>query len=53
MDKQTIKNHKLDIEAMLNCLDKAIEKKITVNCETRQFFIGGLPWQMISSIRWV
>ena len=27
MDKQTIKNHKLDIEAMLNCLDKAIEKK--------------------------
>ena len=27
MDKLTIKNHKLDIEAMLNCLDKAIEKK--------------------------
>ena len=27
MDKLTIKNHKLDIEAMLICLDKAIEKK--------------------------
>lgn len=27
MDKLTIKKHKLDIEAMLICLDKAIEKK--------------------------
>lgn len=27
MDKLTIKNHKLDIKAMLNCLDKVIEKK--------------------------
>lgn len=27
MDKHKIKNYKLDIEAMLNCLDKAIEKK--------------------------
>lgn len=27
MDKLTIKKHKLDIEAMLNCLNKAIEKK--------------------------
>ena len=27
MDKLTIKNHKQDIESMLNCLDKAIEKK--------------------------
>lgn len=26
MDKLKIKNYKLDIEAMLNCLDKAIEK---------------------------
>ena len=27
MDKLTIKKHKMDIEAMLNCLNKAIEKK--------------------------
>lgn len=27
MDKLTIKKHRLDIEAMLICLDKAIEKK--------------------------
>ncbi len=27
MDKLSIRNHKKDIEAMLNCLDKAIEKK--------------------------
>ncbi|WP_036911954.1 hypothetical protein [Prevotella sp. FD3004] len=46
MDKHKIKNHKLDIEAMLNCLDKAIEKKAkevehysASNGLTRQMFL--------------
>jgi hypothetical protein len=43
MDKQTIKKHKLDIEAMLNCLNMAIEKKTK---EVERYASGGTFGQM-------
>ncbi len=43
MDKQTVKNYKLDIEAMLKCLDKVIEKKKMA----MERYAASKTWQMI------